>query len=206
MKGSYKPSKPTNGTCKGDVSIFELERGTFRLARQIQAARAGWSPALKTWVFENGWSSDFQGAQRLPWSRFETATFHELTEPPEYFLTEAVPDKQMNFEQLDQYIRDLQRRGFDTVKLQVQFYLKFATPLFALIMAMIAVPFGFRVGSRGKMTGIGVSLAIAVVYRGIGTLFEKIGDVNQLPPALAAWSPDVVFSLAGLYLLLRMRS
>jgi lipopolysaccharide export LptBFGC system permease protein LptF len=30
--------------------------------------------------------------------------------------------------------------------------------------------------------------------------------VNQLPPELAAWSPDVLFALMGLYLLLRMRS
>jgi len=29
----------------------------------------------------------------------------------------------------------------------VQFYLKFALPLFALIMAMIAVPYGFLVGT-----------------------------------------------------------
>jgi lipopolysaccharide export LptBFGC system permease protein LptF len=117
-----------------------------------------------------------------------------------------VQDKQMSFLQLGDYIRGLEQRGFDTVKLQVQYHLKFAAPLFALIMAMIAAPFGFRVGNRGRMTGIGVSLAIAIAYRGIGTLFEKIGDLNQLLPPIAAWSPDVVFGLAGLYMLLRMRS
>jgi len=56
------------------------------------------------------------------------------------------------------------------------------------------------------MAGIGVSIVIAISYWGIGLLFEKIGDVNQLPPAIAAWSPDALFSLTGLYLLLRMRS
>ncbi len=112
----------------------------------------------------------------------------------------------MNFLQLDSYINDLRQSGFDTVKLQVQFYRKFSVPLFALIMAAIAVPFGFLVGNRGAMTGIGVSIAIAMSYWGIGTLFEKIGDVNQLPPSVAAWSPDVVFALTGMYLLLRMRS
>ena len=189
-----------------DVSVFELEPSTFRLMRQIQAKRARWSKALGTWIFETGWSSDFKGVQRLPWGPFEATTFRELTEPPDYFLTEAVQDKQMNFLQLGDYIRGLDQRGFDTVKLQVQYHLKFAAPLFALIMAMIAAPFGFRVGNRGRMTGIGVSLAIAIAYRGIGTLFEKIGDLNQLVPPIAAWSPDVVFGLAGLYLLLRMRS
>ena len=189
-----------------DVSVFELEQSTFRLTKQIQAKRARWSKGMNTWIFENGWSSEFKGSDRLPWAPFEATTFPELTEPPDYFLTEAVQDKQMNFLQLAEYIRGLEQRGYDTVRLQVQYHLKFAAPLFALIMAMIAAPFGFRVGNRGRMTGIGVSLAIAIAYRGVGTLFEKIGDLNQLVPPVAAWSPDVVFGLAGLYMLLRMRS
>ena len=188
------------------ANVFELEPNTFRLSRQILAERAHWSPLLKTWIFENGWSSDFKGAQRVSYNKFQAATFDELTEPPDYFLKEAVQDKQMNFLQLSNYITDLRQSGFDTVKLQVRFHSKFSVPLFALIMAMIAVPFGFLVGNRGAMTGIGVSIAIALSYWGIGTLFEKIGDVNQLPPAVAAWAPDAMFALVGTYLLLRMKS
>jgi lipopolysaccharide export LptBFGC system permease protein LptF len=134
-------------------------------------------------------------------------TFKEISEDPGYFMKEPPQDKQMNFLQLDRYIQDLRQSGFEgTVKLQVRFFRKFSVPLFVLIMAMIAIPFGFLVGNRGAMTGIGISIGIGIVYLGIGPLFEKLGDVNQLPPAMAAWAPDVLFSLAGLYLLLRMRS
>jgi LPS export ABC transporter permease LptG/LPS export ABC transporter permease LptF len=190
----------------GGVIVYELEPSTFQLVRQISAERAHWQPSLKTWVFENGWSREFHGNTSIPLTPFQVKTFDELTEPPAYFLKEVKQDKQMNFEELDSYIRDLQQSGFDTVKLRVQFYRKFSVPLFALIMAMISIPFGFLVGNRGAMAGIGVSIGIAIAYWGIGLLFEKIGDVNQLPPAVAAWSPDALFSLTGLYLLLRMRS
>ena len=73
-------------------------------------------------------------------------------------------------------------------------------------MALIAVPFGFLVGNRGAMTGIGVSMAIGIAYLGIDPLFEKMGEMSQLDPAVAAWAPDMVFALTGVYLLLRMRS
>jgi lipopolysaccharide export LptBFGC system permease protein LptF len=112
----------------------------------------------------------------------------------------------MNFLELETYIRDLRQSGFDTISLQVRLHRKFSVPLFAMIMAMIAIPFAFLVGNRGAMTGIGVSLAIALTYWGISTFFEKVGDVNQLPPQMAAWSPDAVFALAGMYLMTRMRS
>jgi lipopolysaccharide export LptBFGC system permease protein LptF len=112
----------------------------------------------------------------------------------------------MNYKQLKHYIRDLHQRGFDTVRLRVQYYKKFSVPIFALIMAMLAIPFGFLVGNRGAMAGIGVSIGIAMSYWGIDRLFEQIGDVNQLDPVVAAWAPDAVFALAGLYFMMRMRS
>ena len=191
-----------------ELSVFELDPTTFRLKRQIQAQRAVWSGTMRTWILENGWSSDFRGLERIsPRNNFQATTFPELTEAPEYFLKEAVQERQMNFLQLQRYIADLQQSGLvDTRKLQVQYYLKFANPLFALIMAMIAAPFGFLVGNRGAMTGIGVSIVIGIAYWGVQPLFEKIGDVGLLPPAMAAWSPDVIFALVGGYLLLRMRS
>ncbi len=189
----------------GEVSVFELEPRTFQMLRQISAERARWSPLLKQWVFENGWFSDFRPTGRT-YHAFPVSTFSELTEVPDYFLKEALQDKQMNFLELDSYIRDLQQSGFDTVQLQIQFYRKFSAPLFAVIMALIATPFGFMVGRRGAMTGIGVSIGIAIAYWGVSTLFEKVGSISQLPPAMAAWSPDVVFALTGLYLLLRVRS
>ena len=107
---------------------------------------------------------------------------------------------------LDAYIKDLAQSGFDTVHLRVRLNKKFAVPLFALIMAMISAPFAFLVGNRGAMAGIGASIGVAVAYLAIGQLFEKIGNVNYLPAAIAAWSPNAIFSLAGMYLLLKMRS
>lgn len=190
----------------GGVIVYELEPNTYQLVRQISAERAHWQASLKTWVFENGWRREFHGNQSVPLTAFQAQTFPELSEPPSYFLKEVKQDSQMNFRELDSYIRDLQQSGFNTVKLRVQFYQKFSVPLFVLIMAMISIPFAFLVGNRGAMAGIGVSIGIAITYWGIGLLFEKIGDVNQLPPAIAAWSPDALFSLTGLYLLLRMRS
>jgi LPS export ABC transporter permease LptG/LPS export ABC transporter permease LptF len=187
----------------GNVSVFELDPKTFDLRREISAERAQWQPSLRTWIFQSGWVRQVRPST---FTRFQVMTFSELDEPPDYFLKELKQDKQMNFYELESYIGDLQQSGFDTIRLRVQLYKKFSVPLFALIMATISIPFGFLVGNRGAMAGIGVSIGIAMAYWGVGKLFEQIGNANQLPPGLAAWSPDVIFALAGTYLLLRMRS
>jgi lipopolysaccharide export LptBFGC system permease protein LptF len=112
----------------------------------------------------------------------------------------------MNYPQLDAYIAELRQSGFDTVHLRVELWKKLSVPLFAFIMALISVPFAFLTGSKGAMAGVGVSLGIAVAYWAIGQLFEQLGSVNQLPAAMAAWSPDALFSLAAVYLMTRMRT
>jgi len=188
------------------VSVYELDPATFRLQREITAERAQWQPSLRKWIFQNCWRREILGSAKEGLQHFDATTFPELDEPPDYFLKKVQLDSQMNFWDLDAYIKDLQQSGFDTVKLRVQLHKKFSVPLFALIMAMISAPFAFLVGNRGAMAGIGASIGVAVAYLAIGQVFEKIGNVNYLPAAIAAWSPNAIFSLAGMYLLLKMRS
>ena len=201
----YKYFDPGQAVMVG-VSVYELDTAAFRLRRHIAAERARWVPSLRNWVFENGWTRDVRGAGDANFRRFDAEIFRELDEPPSYFLKEVKLDKQMNFRELDAYIRELSQSGFDTVRLQVQLQKKFSVPLFALIMALISTPFAFLTGSRGAMAGVGVSFGIAVGYWALGQLFEQVGNINLLPAALAAWSPDALFALAGVYLLARMRT
>ncbi|HSM79227.1 MAG TPA: LptF/LptG family permease, partial [Bryobacteraceae bacterium] len=81
-----------------------------------------------------------------------------------------------------------------------------SVPLFALIMALISIPFAFLAGNRGAMTGVGISFIIAIAYISLNMLFQEVGNVNLLPAAIAAWSPDLLFTLSGLYLFTKMRS
>jgi len=190
------------------VNVYELDTEKFRLKRHISAERARWEPVAKAWVFQNGWSRDMSGTSVTHFDDFSgnMRTFPELAEPPDYFVKEVKQSRQMNFRELDAYIAELQQSGFDTVALQVQLHKKFAVPFFALIMAMVSIPFAFLAGNRGAMTGVGISIGIAIAYWGVGQVFEQIGNLSQLPAQVAAWSPDAVFSLAGLYFLARMRT
>jgi len=176
----YKYFDP-NDDVMGGVSVYELDLKAFRLRRHISAERASWVPALHSWVLENGWVRDLKGAREADFRKFQAESFTELDEPPNYFLKEVKQDKQMNFRELEAYIRELRQSGFDTVRLQVQLQKKFSVPLFALIMALISTPFAFLTGSRGAMAGVGVSFGIAIAYWALGQFVEQVGNVNQLP-------------------------
>jgi len=189
-----------------NLSAFEFDPRTFRMTRRIYAARAFWEEPIHGWVLENGWVRELEGDRVTSYLDFSVATFRELNEEPSYFKKEVKPSEQMSVLELRRYINELSQSGFDVVRLSVQFYHKFSYPLVALVVTLIAVPFSFTAGSKGALSGMALSIGIAIVYWSASSLFEAMGNLNQLPPAVAASAPDALFGLAGIYLLLRVRT
>jgi LPS export ABC transporter permease LptG/LPS export ABC transporter permease LptF len=186
-----------------NLSVFEFDRSSFAITRRIFASRAFWNESAHAWTFENGWERDFNGANETNYRQFKFASFPEIHEDPSYFTKETRQSQEMSFGQLARYIRDLRQSGFDTMRLRVALWHKLAYPLVSIVMAVLAIPFALSMGRRGSLTGIAVAISVALAYWVIEGLFGAMGDVNYLPAALAAWSPDVLFGLTGGYFLLR---
>jgi LPS export ABC transporter permease LptF/LPS export ABC transporter permease LptG len=188
----------------GSLSVFQFDPATFQLTSRIYAARAHWDDSLQRWVCTQGWERSFHGSAIEKYRTFDVSTFAAISEPPSYFQKEVIQSSEMSYEELRRYIHDLQQSGFDVVRLRVQLQKKFAFPIITLVMAVLAVPFALSGGKRGAVAGVATAVGIAVVYSVTSEMFEAMGNISQLPPALAAWSPDLVFALLGGYLMLKV--
>jgi lipopolysaccharide export LptBFGC system permease protein LptF len=73
-------------------------------------------------------------------------------------------------------------------------------------MTLIAVPFGVTIGRGGAMAGIGVGIALALVYWVSISVFAALGGGGLIAPMLAAWAPNAIFGAGALYLLLTVRT
>jgi LPS export ABC transporter permease LptF/LPS export ABC transporter permease LptG len=187
-----------------NLTIFQLDPASFAMTQRIHAERAHWADGMGRWIYEQGWQRILRGATIGNYRTFDVSTFPELGEQPSYFKKEVKQYSEMNYDELRRYIHDLQQSGFDVVRLRVQLNKKLSYPLITLIMAVLAVPFSLSAARKGAITGVAVAVGIAVVYTVVSRLFEAMGDVSQLPPALAAWSPDLIFALAGAYMVLKI--
>ena len=186
-----------------NLTLFEFDPATFAVTKRVFASRVVWDEARHAWVFENGWERTMQGDTLSSFREFQNASFPEMREEPGYFKKENLQSQEMNFGQLRHYISDLQQSGFDTMRLRVQLYDKLAYPLVTIVMAVLAIPFALSMGRRSSLTGVAMAIGIALSYWAVSGLFDAMGNVNFLPSAIAAWSPDILFGLTGGYLLLR---
>ena len=186
------------------VTVFQFDPHTFQITHRITAERAHWSNNMGRWVYEQGWERSLIGSTIESYHKFDAATYPELSESPAYFKKEIKQSSEMSYDELRRYIHDLEQSGFDVVRLRVQLQKKIAYPLITFVMAVLAIPFALSAGKRSAVAGVATAIGIGVVYWTISGLFEAMGNLSQLPPAVAAWSPDLVFGFIGGYLILRM--
>jgi LPS export ABC transporter permease LptF/LPS export ABC transporter permease LptG len=187
-----------------NMSVFQFEPKSLAINRRIYAERAHWSDATQRWIFEQGWERVLRGSAIESYAPFEVMTFPQFNEPPAYFKKEVKQSSEMSYEELRRYIHDLQQSGFDVVRLKVQLQKKFAFPAITLVMAVLAIPFALSAGKRGAIQGVATAVGVGLVYWTVSGLFEAMGNLSQLPPTLAAWSPDVIFGLVGGYMILKV--
>jgi LPS export ABC transporter permease LptG/LPS export ABC transporter permease LptF len=182
-------------------TVFEFGPG-FVLIRRDQAREAEWSG--RDWAFRRGWSRTFDGSVETSYRAFQ-----ELEVPgvlPDEFTRERRTPEEMTLRELDAYTRRLERTGYPIASLATALHQKIAKPVLIPLMALLALPFAFRIGKRGTLAGIGVGLGLGMVFVVANEGFTRLGAAGALPPLMAAWSPNVLFATATTYLLLRLRT
>ncbi|MDQ5872316.1 MAG: LptF/LptG family permease [Acidobacteriota bacterium] len=184
-------------------SIYEFGDG-FELVRRVGAREAAWDSSSRRWTLRQGWKRAFEQGSTVSFATF----LEERTEgdPPAAFAAERRLPAEMRFRELQRYARRLKKSGYPTASLETALHSKLARPLLLPVMALLALPFAFRIGKRGALAGIGIGLVLGMVFLVANALFGKLGDVGALPPLLAAWSPHVLFSTAAAFLLVRLRT
>jgi len=184
------------------VQVFELHPTEFRLTRRVYAESAKWDG--QGWVFERGWIRSFGDNHSVVFTPIVQPLRLFYRERPEDFATEIKQPDQMTFAQLRRYIDTIRKSGYAAEDLSVKLYEKTSWPFISVVMALIALPFAFRAGKRGALYGVGIALLVGIVYWMVFAVFTKFGEVGNLPAILSAWSANVLFAIAAMYLFLHV--
>lgn len=188
------------------LNIFEVDFQSLKMLRRIHAERATIEPS-GNWLLEDGWVRNFQDGQQ-GFRRITSEAF-QFPERASYFkkdIFQPGESSKLTYFELRNHIDYLKKAGYNATELQVELYTKISFPLSCLVVALLGVPFSFSMGKKGAFFGIAASIAIAMSYWGIYSIFEQMGAYGMLVPLLAAWAPNVLFGAAGLAMLFTIRT
>ena len=176
----------------------------FRLIDRLDVRRAQW--VSDGWEMWGGIARHIGRAQQVQSSSFD----HRVMELPEhiddFIRVQKAPDA-MSFLELRAYVAKLRDGGHKVGTYLVQLYSKLSFPLVHLIMALVAIPFALAAPrSGGRAVGIGVAIVVAVAYWLVHSVALAFARADLLPPALAAWSANIIFTGIGTALFLNAKT
>ena len=184
-------------------SIYSLNKTDFRLESRFFAKEADFT-GPGTLQYSQGWTWRQSGAKTFEKSPEGTM---EIGIPKDYFVIPAFMEaRYFNSRDLRKLIRQLQERGYPTYQQRMDYYQKYSDAAAPLVLLIIGLPFAFMTGRRGSLYGIAIALCLVIAYYALSAIFNSIGVMLWLDPSLAAWTPTILFTLAGGYLLLNVRT
>lgn len=112
--------------------------------------------------------------------------------------------EEMNLFEIHEHIRSLELKGSDnTLPYEIEMHKRIASPVAIVILTII----GAALSSRKVRGGMGLHLGIGIVITFSYILFMEFSRVFALSgvfsPFIAAWLPNIIFSIIGIYFLVK---
>lgn len=104
-------------------------------------------------------------------------------------------------ERLEQTEADSEKRRF-----AVALEKRYTTLLLPFIIGLFTAPFALGLERKGRVVSIAYAVALWLVFVTANSFFEQLGLNGTLPPSIAVWSPLVLFTMFGIYLLSKVRT
>lgn len=186
------------------VTIFELDEGAT-IVRRIDASEAQLQDQrwLATTLVER--SFDPQSGTLQQTRRLEN---HPLT--IDRLIDDFARVEDLNAElgarQLARLAARLEQEGYDASRQHVDLQARLAAPFTSLVMGLLGIPFALQRGRQSNMAlGVGLSLAIGAAYFIIQSVVISFGYAGALPPLVAAWTANLIFTMLAVWLFLGVK-
>ncbi len=172
----------------------------------VQSRRGLYNDSLAHWTLANGHLRILSGTASELAFAFDSIRVRAFTEPPSALLAEPKRPEEMKYGELGRYIDALERSGGDGRKLRVSQNLKIAIPFTCIVIAVFSAPLAVSAPRTSGAVGIGIGLGTTILFLLLVRLSEGVGSGGLVPPAMAAWIPNALFGVIGIWLMVRVKT
>jgi lipopolysaccharide export system permease protein len=184
------------------LSIFFFDKD-FTLRKRIDAKKATWIE--NGWLLSDGLVQEIQADGSRRSMKFASRLV-SLPETPENFERTMKSLEEMSFWDLRDYTRKIKQEGYDATRSEVELNTKMAFPFISLVLTLVGIPLAFKKRRGGIPLSITIAIGISFLYLLTFGLSRSLALSGALPPLLGAWLANLLFSLFGMYLMLKVET
>ncbi|HEX6181974.1 MAG TPA: LptF/LptG family permease [Chitinophagaceae bacterium] len=190
-------------TTNKSASSFFLQRVSGnKVNYNLRAETIRWDTGKKNWKLENAIERKINGLTETM-KQIPSMNISLNLKPSELRRDRYMKDK-LTTPELREYIRQANIRGQEGLnEFKVERFKRDATAVSVVILTLI----GAIIASRKTRGGLGLHLAmglvVGVLFFGMNTFSTVFSTNADLNPVLAAWLPNIIFSLVAVILYIR---
>jgi LPS export ABC transporter permease LptG len=196
---AYDPSN--EGGVYGDLVVLNFDAEATHLERIYIAPKADSAGGML--VLRGAEMIDF-GGRRATYTHLDEVSLDSADF--QAFNAGLNRPMELDFRSLSAYIRALKERGANVQPLTVALGRRLAEPFLPLVMILVGAPLAFVFGRRGTIVALCVSIGVGLLFLGVMSIAQQVGASGLISPYIAAWSPPILFSGAGIYMLTRSQT
>lgn len=179
------------------VTIQEFEEGN--IVRVEYAEKAEWKN--NHWIMYHGTIHDLSAEGNLQRTmKFEQQVM-PITKTPTSITREQKQASEMTIKELKQHIKVLKSEYVKSSTYEIELQQRVSIPMASFVFALIGAPLGLQPQRSSSSIGLGLSIIIIFIYYTIMTITTALGQGGALPVVVAAWIPNLVGIIAGIYLI-----
>jgi len=199
LVGSFPYRFEKSGTIR-NISIKEFDDDENPTSI-LQADSATWSRKNKHWTFSGVTLLDLT-AQPIPVKTNTTdSIIRDWPETPWQLVKPGLDQSHLGVPGLNSWLKANEGVEWaNRLPYLTQWHYRFAQPIICLITILLAAPLGIVFSRRGIGGGVSIALFLSAGMLFASTFFLTFGEAGYMPPALAAWSTNLLFALIALYL------
>ncbi|MBN2348957.1 MAG: LptF/LptG family permease [Bacteroidales bacterium] len=194
----YLESYNTTHNYGRKFSIEKYEDG--QLKSKLLSDDIRWDTIKNKWIVRNYYIRDYldNGNQHITTGfAIDTA----INMKPEEFSRRENAKEAMKLKELNEYIDNQKLQGSGIVTdLLIEKYKRFSFPFATFILTLIGVSVSSRKIRGGLGMHIGIGLLISFSYLLFLQFSSQFAIGGSIPPLLAVWIPNIVFSFVAVYL------
>ena len=172
------------------LNYFDKE---FKLSRRVDADRAFYQN--NKWIFYDIMEQKLNAESKTYDVRFYPQRAEEVDILPEDLQRVFKKSEEMNIVELFLYIQEVESEGYDATAFRVDLQARFAFPVLAVIVCIIGIGIAVkRKGREGPSVSIAFGIAMVFLYWVLQSFCVSLGYGGLLPPFVAAWISNIIFS------------
>ncbi len=181
-------------------------REDLSLATRLSAESAVWHRETKSWTFHDAVIGSFPPGMPPEFEVFDKPLqYKDWPETPWQLIKPGLEASYLGIPGLSSWLRaNTPDEGNPHPEPYLtQWHYRIALPVTCLVTVLLAAPLSIHFSRRGSRGGIFLAVVLSALMMLFSSIALALGEAAYLPPALAAWLPNVIFTLLALYLFQR---